>query len=190
MLKIAHRVNTISRLKEIPEEYGIELDIRYHGKDLILHHDAFEIGENFDEFLKHYKHKFIVLNTKTEGIEEAVISLLKKYSIKDYFFLDLSLPFLIKYANKGEKKIAVRFSEYEPLEFALAFKDKVDWCWVDCFTHLPLTQENYIELKKHFKLCLVSPELQGHPLEWIEKFKVQLQGMELDAICTKKPELW
>lgn len=190
MIKIVHRINTIAQLKSIPKEYGIEVDIRYKDKELILHHDPFMVGENFDEFLKNFNHKFIILNIKTEGIEETIIELFKKYDIQNYFFLDLSLPFLIKYAKKGEKNIAVRFSEYEPLEFVIKFKGLVNWVWVDCFNGLPLNDDNYEILKNNFKICLVSPELQGYSIERIKEFKEILGNKQIDAVCTKVPELW
>ena len=82
MIKIVHRINTIGQLKTVPTEYGIELDIRYKDKGLILHHDPFINGNSFDEFLKHYHHRFIILNVKTEGVEEAVLGLMRKYNIK------------------------------------------------------------------------------------------------------------
>lgn len=190
MLKIAHRINTVQQLREVSPEYGIELDLRYEGEKLIMHHDPFVTGELFEDLLKEYKHSLIILNVKTEGIEEEVLRLLKKYNVENYFFLDLSLPYLIKYMRKGEKNIAVRFSEYEPIEFVMSFKDKVEWVWVDCFTKLPLDDTSYNLLKKHFKLCLVSPELQGYSLDRIEEFKTQLANKSIDAVCTKKPELW
>lgn len=190
MLKIAHRINTIQQLNEVPLHFGVELDLRPNGDKIIIHHDAFQDGEDFEEWLKHYKHALIILNTKAEGMEERILSLMEQYQVKDYFFLDLSLPFLIKYMKRGVKDIAVRFSEYEPLDFVMGFAGKVNWVWVDCFTDLPLTPENYALLKKHFKLCLVSPELQGYPLERITEFKTNLNGMEIDAVCTKRPDLW
>ena len=190
MLKIAHRINTVQQLKNIPKEQGIELDIRAFNNELILHHDPFVKGELFEDLLKTYQHKFIILNTKCEGMEETILALLNKYQITDYFFLDLSLPFLVKFANKGVKKIAVRFSEFEPIEFALAFAGKVNWVWVDCFTHLPLDQHSYQALKKHFKICLVSPELQGYDVSLIDTFKTQIADMQIDAVCTKRPDLW
>lgn len=190
MLKINHRVNTIEELKNVPLEDGIELDIRSEGEKLILHHEPFKIGENFEEFLQHYSHKFIILNTKCEGMEDEILNLMEKYKIDDYFFLDLSLPFLIKYSKKGIKKIAVRFSEYEPLEFVMKFKDMVDWVWIDCFSDLPLNKDNYTELKKYFNLCIVSPELQGYSTDRIKEFVKKLKGMKIDAVCTKRPDLW
>ena len=190
MIKVAHRINTVNQIKEVPVEYGIELDIRANGEDLILHHDPFEQGEKFEDLLKLYKHQLLILNTKCEGMEEAILDLMKKYQIKNYFFLDLSLPFLVKYVRKDCRDIAVRFSEYEPIEFAMAFAGKVDWLWIDCFNHLPLDVNNYGILKKHFKICLVSPELQGFSVDRIDEFKKQLENMPIDAVCTKRPDLW
>ena len=190
MKKIKHRINTIYELKETSKNYGVELDIRAEGDKLIMHHDAFTIGENFEDYLKEYNHGLMILNTKCEGMEEKILELMTKYKIKEYFFLDLSIPFLIKYAKKGMKNIAVRYSEYEPLEFVMKFNGLVEWVWVDCFNGLPLDKENYKVLKKYFKLCLVSPELQGYPLKRIEEFKEELKGVEIDAVCTKRPDLW
>ncbi|MGE0566602.1 MAG: hypothetical protein AB7O73_01525 [Bacteroidia bacterium] len=190
MLKIAHRINTIQQLKEVPLHYGVEIDLRPQGNRIIIHHDAFKEGEDFEEWLKHYKHSLIILNTKAEGMEERIISLMEKYEVKNYFFLDLSLPFLIKYMKLGVKDIAIRFSEYEPLDFVMGFAGKVDWVWVDCFNELPLNEENYKLLKGNFKLCLVSPELQGYDVSRIEEFKERLKLLPVDAVCTKRPELW
>lgn len=190
MLKIAHRINTIEQLQQVPFDQGVEIDLRPEGNKIILHHDAFSVGEDFEEWLKHYKHSLIILNTKSEGMEERILELMQKFQINDYFFLDLSLPFMIKYLNKGIRKIAMRFSEYEPIEFAMRFAGKAEWLWIDCFNDLPLNKDNYELLSKHFKLCIVSPELQGHSLDRINEFKLKLQGLNIDAVCTKKPELW
>jgi hypothetical protein len=61
---------------------------------------------------------------------------------------------------------------------------------VDCFNYLPINEKSYLELKKHFRICLVSPELQGHPLSTIEDFKEQIKNFQIDAVCTKRPDLW
>jgi len=190
MLKVAHRINTIEQLMLVPSHYGVEIDIRYHNDLLILHHDAFVNGVLFEDWLKYFKHKLIILNTKSEGMEEKILMLLHQFGIDNYFFLDLSLPFLIKYMLKGEKKIAIRFSEYEPLNLAMSFAGKIDWVWIDCFSKLPLNADNYNLLSKYFKICLVSPELQGRDISEIEKFKIIIANMKIDAVCTKYPELW
>lgn len=185
-----HRINTIEDLIKTPSEYGVELDLRPNGSEIILHHDPFVSGEVFDDYLQQYKHSGIILNTKAEGMEFRLIKLMEQYNINDYFFLDLSLPFLIKTIKGGCKKVAVRFSEFEPLEFVAKFEGLADWVWVDCFTSNILTAENYQYLKKHFKICIVSPELQGHPIEWVSDFKKQFENFQIDAVCTKKPILW
>lgn len=190
MLLIKHRINTIKELKNLEEPLNLELDLRYHKNNIILHHDPFNQGELFENFLKTTKIDFIILNIKSEGIEEEVLRLVTKYNVSDFFFLDTSVPFMVKYIKKGWRNFAVRFSEYEPLNLALKFKEKVEWVWVDCFNYLPLETKSYLELKKHFKICIVSPELQGHPLSMIKEFKKQLNGFELDAVCTKRPDLW
>jgi hypothetical protein len=190
MLKIQHRVNTIAELKATPKHVGVELDLRSKGDDIIIHHDPFCDGEKLDEYLTHFNHSFIILNTKEEGLELRLLELMKRHNIENFFFLDLSMPFLIKTMNQGISNIAVRFSHYEPIEFVRKFKGKVDWVWIDYFDSLPLNQDNYDELKAHFKLCLVSPELLGHDLSRLEKVKATLRNMPLDAVCTKRPDMW
>lgn len=184
---IAHRINTLSELKKLPIEYGVELDLRDFGNELILQHDPFVGGESFEDYLKEYRHGTMILNIKSERIEHRVIELLTQYNINDYFFLDSSFPMIYLLSKQGESKSAIRFSEFEGIDTILSMENKVDWVWVDCFSKLPITQESYTALKSAgFKLCLVSPELQGREND-IEEYKKQLfiQGITFDAICTK-----
>jgi len=83
---IAHRINTIEGLKKLPNEYGVELDLRDFGNRLILQHDPFKDGEDFEKYLKYYNHGTMILNIKSERIEFQVLELIKKYNIKKYFF--------------------------------------------------------------------------------------------------------
>jgi hypothetical protein len=70
----------------------------------------------------------------------------------------------------------------------------VEWVWVDCFTRFPLTTESAGRLQRAgFKLCLVSPELQGRPAETeIPQMRALLGslGIAAEAVCTKRPDLW
>lgn len=191
---IAHRINTINELIKLPSEYGVELDVRDCGKDLVIVHNPFEEGENFEEYLKNYHHGTMIVNVKSERIEHKIIELLDKYNIKEYFFLDSSIPMIYLLSNNGNKNSAVRFSEIEPIELALAMRGRAKWVWVDCFSKLPINQNDYNLLKvAGFKLCLVSPELQGQP-EKISKYKKYLKDNNIvfDAICTKSYniDLW
>lgn len=184
---IAHRINTIEELKKIPQEHGVELDLRDFGDRLILQHDPFTDGEDFEEYLKYYKHGTMILNIKSERIEHRVLELIKKYNIKKYFFLDSSFPMIYLLSNQGEKNIALRFSEYEGLDTILQMKGRVKWVWVDCFTKLPITRDIYMTLKENgYNVCLVSPELQGQQKN-LERYKNYMDIREIycDAICTK-----
>jgi len=191
---IAHRKNSIADLKQSNPIYGVEIDIRTFGDKLILNHDPYLNGDNLEEWLQHYCHGTLILNVKEEGLEARLIDLMKVNQIENYFFLDQSFPFLIKWSNLGLRKAAVRFSEYEPIELALNLKDTIEWVWVDCFSKCPLDIGAYNLLKEaNFKICLVSPELQGRfdELE-IEKIHQSFRSNNIfvDAICTKKPETW
>jgi len=166
----------------------VELDLRDKGDELILAHDPFTDGELFSNYLKNFNKKSIILNIKSERIEHKILDLLKERGIDDYFFLDSSFPMIYKLSKFGEKNIAIRFSEYEPLDMVEKCKDMVKWVWVDCFKKFPLNKENYQKIKEWgLKICLVSPELQGHPVERIETIKKYIfeNNIEVDAICCK-----
>ena len=191
---ISHRRNTIPDLKATPGKYGVEVDIRSLGQQLIIHHDPFVAGESFEDWIAVYQHGTLILNIKEEGLESRLIALMQSHGIDDYFFLDQSFPFLVKWAKAGEHRCAVRVSEFESIETALTLAGQVDWIWVDCFTRFPLNLEDAKRLKNAgFKLCLVSPELQGRDAETEIPLLVQLldeQGIQADAVCTKRPDLW
>jgi hypothetical protein len=185
---IAHRVNTVAELRKLPREYGVELDLRDNLDGRIyIQHNPFEVGEDFEDYLKEYHHGTMILNVKSERIELKIQELMKKYGITDYFYLDSSFPMIYLLSQSGEKRVALRISEYEGLDTARNMAGKVEWIWVDCFSKIPIGRNEYEELKKlGYKLCFVSPELQGRD-EDIEAYAQQLKndGMVFDAICTK-----
>jgi len=193
--KILHRVNTKQDLLTTPICFGVEIDIRSNGDQLYLCHDPFSSGDSLEEWLELYNHGTLILNVKEEGLEDRLIELMQKFSIDDYFFLDQSFPFLIKSASKGENKCAVRVSEFENIETAMKLSGKIDWVWVDCFTRFPLTAKDAkrLQIDGGFKLCFVSPELQGRmDKDYIKEYRDRIKslGISGDAVCTKHPELW
>ena len=194
MKLISHRRNTIAQLRETPRHLGVEVDIRSIGDRLVIHHDAFVEGESFDDWLAHYEHGTLILNVKEEGLEQALVARMAKAGIADWFFLDQSFPFLIRSARAGERRCAVRVSEYESIDTALTLAGQIDWCWVDCFTRFPLTGDEARRLQAAgLKLCLVSPELQGRDAaREIPALRRLLadEGIAAEAVCTKRPELW
>jgi hypothetical protein len=194
MRLISHRRNTLAELNATPVHYGVEVDIRSYGDKLVIHHDPFVAGESFEAWLTAYRHGTLILNVKEEGLEVRLISLMQRAGIEDYFFLDQSFPFLVKYSRLGLHRCAVRVSEFESLETALTLAGKVDWVWIDCFTQFPLSQNDARKLQEAgFKFCLVSPELQGRDAETeIEQLAQLLQerNIHAEAVCTKRPDLW
>ncbi|MBI2145827.1 hypothetical protein HYU22_00625 [Candidatus Woesearchaeota archaeon] len=202
MLIIKHRVNTVEELKQTPPEFGVEIDLRPEGNRIILHHDPFVPGTDFEEWLKHYHHAFLILDIKSEGIEKYVIELMKKHHFTDYFLLDVTPPFLTKLAKEGVQNLSARFSTFESIKtgikYGRAFPGQIPWIFIDVMgkkkeiTELPLDKRTYSFLKSQgYKLCLVSPELLGRE-DKIKAYQNTLKRREiiLDAVLTKRPEAW
>ncbi|MEK6772740.1 MAG: hypothetical protein AABY64_02260 [Bdellovibrionota bacterium] len=196
MKLIKHRCNSSGQLVGLHPDFGVEIDLRSSVGDpghLHLSHDPWVQGENFDLWLGKYKEVGLsgplILNTKEDGLESRTLELLKKHQIQNFFFLDTALPTLVKWSVKENKKFfAVRWSKFEPIEFCEKFKNHCEWVWIDCF-FLEIPPTDIIKkLQENFKVCLVSPELQGGEGKTISEFRKSLPAIE--AICTKSPELW
>ncbi len=189
---VIHRVNSIKELKKTPEEYGCEIDIRTDGSKIILNHDPFKKGELLKDYLDEYKNGTLVLNIKESGIEDIVLQEVRKRNIKSYFLLDVEFPYLFQASKNGERNIAVRFSEMEPVENIVLFENKVDWVWIDTITNLPLCINNIAYIDK-FKSCLVCPSRWGREVD-IQKFKTQLVKLnyKVNSVMTdlNKVRLW
>ncbi len=192
MIIIKHRINKISELKKTPTKYGVEIDLRSDNKNIILQHDPFLKGDKFIKWIKKFKHTFLVLNVKEEGLENKIIKILKKKKISNFFFHDQTFSSLLK--NKNKTKVSIRYSEFENLKnYDFLFK-KIKWIWIDHFTKFPLKKSFYkILKKKNVKICIVSPELVNI------KFKnkiIELKNLltknkiKVDAVCTKYPGVW
>lgn len=181
---IRHRINKIKDLNFTTD--GAEIDIRgaQTPQSIFLQHDNIRDGDSFEDFLKNWKSTgTLILDIKEERLEWNVIELLKKYNIKNYFFLDCSFPMIVALTNSGENNVAIRFSEYEGLDTVINMAGKAKWVWVDTFTRNPLTQgiaEGFHKLG--YKICFVSPELQGQP-EKREEYINEVKDY-VDAICT------
>lgn len=204
MIIVQHRVNDPGGLADMPPEFGCEIDVRYHEDELVLQHDPFGHHKQrlvtLDEFCSAWKQQGpLILNVKSEGLEQRCMDIMVRHGIGNWFFLDLSMPYFVRYArlaacrNGGvaPENLAVRYSEYESIHYALNFKDCAGWVWVDCFTHLPLDESSAAELvAAGFRICVVSPELQGHPESMIREVVQQCAALPVTAVCTKHPQLW
>lgn len=186
---VAHRVNTLTELSKVPSHLGIEFDVRESPLGPLVTHDPWKDGVELRSFLQHCNHAFYIVNIKSEGIEFDVVDLLHSHTIEPFFLLDCSFPMIVRLANRGERRLAIRVSEYESIETALAMAGKVDWVWVDVFTRIPVTPAECQTLRDAgFKMCLVSPELQGRPDD-VVAYRDAI-GTEMDMVCTKVPSTW
>lgn len=194
---IKHRQNRVADLDSVDTSWGVEIDIRSDVKEpaeLHLAHDPWSKGESFERWLTVFQAKGIrgtlILNTKEDGLENRCLELLAKFRIENYFFLDTALPTLVKRACiEANPHFAVRLSCYEPLSSLMSFREKARWVWVDCFGGEPVSPEIVRRAREAFKVCLVSPELQGQPLDGTLGHFQEIYSMA-DAICTKTPARW
>lgn len=193
MLIIKHRINTSDELLKVPSHFGVEIDVRSSSDRLILSHEPFDGGEDFENWLKFWNHELLLINIKEEGLESSIIKLIENSDIKKYFFLDQSFPFLVKYSRDGSLVQALRVSEYESIEKSKTLN--IEWLWLDSFTG---DWSYLIVLKRiindrNYKLCLVSPELHGRK-DSNEIFEIKSLlnelNLELDAVCTKNENYW
>ena len=145
---IIHRVNNISKLQKIPNNYGIEIDVRDYKNKLILNHDPFKNGTNLEPFLKNYNHGTLIINVKSEFIETKIIKLLRKYKISNFFFLDSSYPVIINFYKKKFNKFALRVSDYECFENIYKFYPYCKWIWLEIFNKINLKKNKFNTLKK------------------------------------------
>ncbi len=192
---VRHRVNRVADIALVDPSQGAECDLRLGVRpgEIRLAHDLDEEGDDFTLWLDAYAARGLrgplVLNVKEDGIEGLALDLVRQRGIESFFFLDSQVPTLVRWTvYRGERRFAVRLSRYEPPEAVRCFRGLAQWLWVDCFDGEPLPAEMVREASEGFRVCLVSPELQGAPAEAIARFAALLPFA--DAICTRHPERW
>lgn len=194
MLKVIHRANKVDYLRQVPTCFGVEVDLRQWGEEIIVEHDAFEVGEKFDEWLKYFRHEIIVLNIKSEGIEKrAVQMLLESHPQTKYFLLDQSFPFMVKSILENSLVSCVRVSDIETIGQVEDLNPT--WVWLDChfgdWSFLESALPKISELG--INTCLASPELHGRRVDVeIEQIRdiLRMIKVEPSAVCTKNPSIW
>lgn len=197
-LLVAHRRNTPAEVADTPAGLGIEMDIRSYGDRLVVTHEPFDPGVDLEEWLDAYDHAFLVANVKEEGLEQRVEAALAARGVQEWAYLDQSFPFLIRTLRRGETRCMVRVSEYEAVQTALSLAPPLvprpQWVWLDSFTgELPPAPALAQLADAGCRVMLVSPELQGRdPEPEVAGIRQRLAaaGLELAAVCTKRPSLW
>ena len=193
LIIIKHRINTVQELKNTQRNFGVEIDVRTLGADLIIQHDPFEHGIKLVEWLKYFSHKFLIVNLKEDGLESYIIKLLEEHNISNFFFLDQSIPMLYKSSLAYPGICSTRISDIESVETAL--KINTGWVWLDSHSgNWDYLNEACLKLANtRIKKCFVSPELQrqNSEQELIElKALINKLSINFDAVCTKYPEKW
>jgi len=189
-------VNTLADIKTVSKQFGVEIDIRSFGSDLVVTHEPFEMAETLESWLQFYDHAVLIANVKEEGLEEEVHRMMEAAQVANYFFLDQSFPFLMRSLRQGQGlRSAARVSDVESLETLRGLPQQLGWVWLDCFmgdwSFLPQALET--SRKYGIKTVIASPELHGRTDE--TEFN-QLLGLVREnfdlvaAVCTKLPDTW
>jgi hypothetical protein len=194
---ISHRVNSISDYPR-KEFKGMEFDIRDSDGLILVTHDPFTKACDLETFvirLPKFDDFVYIVNIKSEGIEYKAREILERNEITNFFFLDSSFPTIARMSSEGEKRFAIRASEYESIQTAVEMSGKVNWIWLDCFTKF-CPEQAMIAKGIGYNVCLVSPELHKHS-DYASKIRdmceqIKKYHLVIDAICCKDPtiEVW
>jgi hypothetical protein len=189
-----HRVNTVEELQAVPPDSGVEIDLRSNGGHIIVAHDVFAAGPRFETWLSSFHHAFLVLNLKEEGLEDEVRTILASRGVKSWAFLDQSFPYLVRSLERNETNVMVRVSEFESPTAVLKLFPRPKWVWLDSFTGKWPSYRTVGSLKRAgFSIMVASPELHARKdVEEIFRIKAifQASSVAIDAVCTRRPELW
>lgn len=192
MLIIEHRKNTSDDLLRVPESHGVEVDLRSDMDGIYIAHDPLVVGERFDSWLENYSHSQLVLNVKEEGLETEVRKSLENNGISNYFFLDQSVPFLVRNGLSGYRDGACRASRFEQPPPILTMM--CEWVWVDFIDEFPGHEAVISELQNRgLKVCVASPELHDSRRESeATTLAASLRHNKIrpNAVCTKNPLSW
>lgn len=172
--------------------FGTETDIRDFNGDLVISHDiptkdSISVDMFFQIFNSFNKTLPLALNIKSDGLQDLLLKLLKKYNIENYFVFDMSVPDALGYLKKGINTYT-RESEYE---INPSFYAKSKGVWLDEFFNNWITKEkvqNHLDNNK--SICIVSPELhnRNYTNEW-ETYReyFDFANNHKINICTDKP---
>ncbi len=193
---IKHRVNSIKDLRDLRPGWGAEIDLRSIATQagrIILAHDPWTRGDFLEDWLDEFCLRklsgTVILNTKEDGLEERAIMALQQRKMTNFFFLDTTLPTLVRWTIRdARREFAVRLSAFEPPELADKFAGRAQWLWLDCFEGTPMPIEQIESIARKFRVCLVSPELHGKAIESVGAF--EKIAPVAAAICTKFPDKW
>ena len=182
--------------KALENGFGVEIDLRYHEKNILISHDplgrqrrsdikAVSLETVFEIASATESKGYLALNAKEDNLQEEVRRLAIKYNIDRYFLFDMSVPDLIGGAKHDVNQFG-RLSSYEdPCKIA-------EFCcglWIDGFDNSEKIYGESLEIIKKWPRCaFVSPELHGREKKEGWKVLKQINQRHSDMmICTDEP---
>lgn len=145
--------------------YGLELDLRDQGGNVVVSHDP-AVGDTmpFSALLALYEETGrpgpLALNIKSDGLQPMLQRMLASLRPQDFFLFDMSIPDTLGYLRLG-LPVFTRQSEYEPEP---AFPQQAAGIWLDAFEGEWFDPELVRgHLARGRKVALVSPELHRRP---------------------------
>lgn len=178
--------------------FGIELDIRDCRGRIVVSHDLPSGKEKgFEIILKEltrelgFKKALLAVNIKSDGLENKLASLFKKYKIqKNSFVFDMSIP--SQYIFSQFYKKVYFASRYSDIEKNPVLYQAAKWIWLDELEKPWINNKVIIRHVKNGKLvCIVSPELHKRPYlkAWREYRLLPEKISQKTYVCTDFPIL-
>lgn len=201
---LAHRGHWLAKTEQNSEiairrafenGFGIETDLRDLSGAIVISHDmadanAMRLEDLLTLHARAGGNQTLALNIKADGLQAPVQEALARFSVKNYFLFDMSVPDTIGYLRR-KLTVYTRRSEYElgsPLD-ALA-----QGLWLDALN------DDYVDpellasvLNAGTNVAIVSPELHGKPTEtaW-ERWRSVISKAPKNgghvSLCTDHPE--
>jgi hypothetical protein len=170
--------------------FGTETDIRDIAGRIVISHDMPKGDEiAFEDVLQimNGRNLPLALNIKADGLADAVLELLTKYSHTNYFAFDMSIPDMV-FQLERKMRVFTGLSDILPTPVLLY---KSAGVWLDCFNsdwYGPGTIDNLITGGK--SVCAVSADLHKREagVQWgIIKDCKSINSENL-LLCTDYPE--
>jgi hypothetical protein len=94
-------------------------------------------------------------------------------------------------AREIETGIAYWAPEHEASAGALMLKGLEQWAWLDFIHGFSVVKKDRQALREPgIQSCLVSPELQGRPVDEVVEIRAFITAMGLEVDCDVRSDLW
>lgn len=186
--------NSMAALQSALEAgFGLETDIRDLDGELVISHDVPLRGavRPAEELLAFYAGHgctgTLALNVKSDGLQDRLEALLRKYAVTRYFVFDMSVPDTLGYLKRGLTTF-VRRSE---LEDHPALAARAAGIWLDELTGPWIDAGVVAREAAAARVAIVSPELhrREHLPQWAALGQALAAGAPADRLllCTDFP---